>query len=154
MIKGPDKKQRVIASRLGLAGLMVALVGGCVSLESEEGRLPAAVRSAINTFSAKGYPDLTKIPPAPTSSPTSASWSALESGLVTQGNALMTNPEARLPLADEANRNWAEAARRTLTEDPRAEPVPPVPIEGAVEADWAAKARTKLDADIARLPPP
>jgi hypothetical protein len=153
MIKKPNQKQLSKLAHLGLAGLVLTFSAGCVSLESEEGRLPAAMRTAINTFSAKGYPDLTKIPPVPTDVPTAANWSALESGLVTQGKALTNNPAARPPTTDEANLSWADAARRTITEDPRSEPVPPVPIDGSQEAQWAAEAKAKLDADIARLPP-
>jgi hypothetical protein len=134
--------------------LLAASATGCMSLENEEGRLPDAMRSAISTLSAKGYPDLTKIPDAPTNLPTSASWTALETGLVAQGKSLSDNPAAVPPTADEANQDWAERERRALNADPRAEPVPPVPIGGSDEAKWAAEAKAKLDADLARLPPP
>jgi hypothetical protein len=141
------------ATRFGVACFGIGLLSGCMSLESEEGRLPAAMRTAINTFTAKGYPDLTKVPDAPTNVPTPATWTALENGLVDQGKILSRDPAARPPAANETNLSWAERERQALTSDPRAEPVPPVPVQGSSEAVWAAEAKAKLDADIARLPP-
>jgi hypothetical protein len=138
---------------LGLAAFSLCL-GGCMSLENEEGRLPDAMRAAVANLSAKGYPDLTKIPDAPTNVPTAATWATLEAGLVDQGKSLAEDPSATPPTPEDSNLSWAEEQRRALNSDPRAEPAPPVPIDGTSQVEWAAKAKAKLDADLARLPPP
>jgi hypothetical protein len=127
---------------------------GCVSLENEEGRLPRAMRASIATLSAKGYPDLTKIPDAPTDLPTAANWTSLEAGLVAQGNTLSTDPMAVPPTTDEANLGWAKAAQTAFDGDPRAQPLPPVQPGSENDVSWAAAAKAKLEADLARLPPP
>ena len=138
-----------------LAVLMaVAFSSGCMSLANEEGRLPDAMRSVISGFTAKGYPDLTKLPEAPTDLPTSANWSALESRLVAQGRALATNPAAIAPTPEETNLAWARTEREALEADPLAQPLQPDPPGAPSSAQWAADARAKLDADLARLPPP
>jgi hypothetical protein len=154
MSRGTKPRFRSQLPRLVAAAFFGASATGCMSLENEEGRLPNAMRTAISNLSAKGYPDLTKIPDAPTNLPTAANWAALESGLVSQGNELATNPTAVPPTADEANVDWAETERRALESDPRAQPLPPVPTDDSEEVRWAAEAKAKLDADIARLPPP
>jgi hypothetical protein len=124
---------------------------GCMSLANEEGRLPDAMRGAIATLSAKGYPDLTKIPDTPTDLPSQLNWSSLESRLVSQGAALAANPTAALPTSEETNVSWAASARNELERDPRAESLP----AGAPSTpEWATAARAKLNADLARLPPP
>ena len=133
---------------------VVTLSVGCVSLENEEGRLPDAMRSAISNLTAKGYPDLTKIPDAPTDVPTSATWTALESRLVMQGRDLSANPSAVAATPEETDLSWAATAKNSLESDPRSEPVPPIAIGGEGSPDWAAAAKAKLDADLARLPPP
>ena len=139
--------------RCCVLGILCVALTGCVSLENEEGRLPDAMRSAINSLTAKGYPDLTKIPDAPTNLPNAATWTALETGLVGQGSRLNNNTDARAPTPDETNLDWAQKERAALDADPRAQPLP-APVAGAAESpDWAAAARAKLEADLARLPP-
>jgi hypothetical protein len=142
------------APRMTLGILACLAASGCVSLENEEGRLPDAMRAAVANLSAKGYPDLTKLPEKPTDLPPNSVWTNLEAGLVEQGKQLSNNPEARPPTPEDTNLDWAEAQRRALNADPRAEPVPPVPIGTESEVEWATKAKAKLDADLARLPPP
>jgi hypothetical protein len=154
MIKENRRTWGSATARVACVSALGLGLTGCVSLESEEGRLPDAMRAAISNLSAKGYPDLTKIPDAPTNLPTATTWSALEAGLVEQGKALSQDPAAVPPTPEETNLDWAEAQRRALNSDPRAEPVPPVPVGGSDEVKWAADAKAKLDADLARLPPP
>jgi hypothetical protein len=154
MIKVKQSSNLRPALRLAVIGMLLTSTSGCMSLENEEGRLPDAMRAAISNLSAKGFPDLTKIPDAPQDLPSTSTWKSLESGLVAQGKSLAANPGAVAPTAEETNLDWAETQRRALNADPRAEPVPPVPIEGSDEVRAAAAAKAKLDADLARLPPP
>jgi hypothetical protein len=127
---------------------------GCMSLENEEGRLPDAMRSAITGLTAKGYPDLTKIPDAPKDLPTAANWTALEARLADQGREVANSPNAAALTPEETNLDWAAKEKSALESDPRAEALPPV-VAGAVGSpEWAAEARAKLEADLARLPPP
>lgn len=132
---------------------LAALSTGCMSLENEEGRLPDAVRSTISGLIAKGYPDLTKIPDAPTDLPAPATWTALESRLVIQGRELAANPAAAAPTSDDTSLSWAQSARSNLEADPRAQPVTAPPAGVPTELESAAAARAKFDADLARLPP-
>jgi hypothetical protein len=146
-------------SKLSAAKLLVALslaglCTGCMSLENEEGRLPDAMRSAISGLTAKGYPDLTKIPEAPTDLPSATTWSALETRLTSQGREVATNPKSISPTAEETNLSWAATERTALEGDPRAQPLPPVVAGAPGTPEWAAEARAKLEADLARLPPP
>lgn len=148
------------AGRSGLPKLqMLAIVGcliasACANLDAEEGRLPEAMRQSITALSAKGYPDLTKIPDAPKNMATQATWSSLEAGLVRQGEVLARSPMAKAPTKDETNLGWADAARASLTNDPRAAPIPSDAAGNASELAWAAQAKAELEADLARLPPP
>ena len=146
-------------SQLGLiksvAGLFIAVVcTGCMSLENEEGRLPDAMRSAISGLTAKGYPDLTKIPDAPTDLPSATTWSALEARLAAQGKLVAASPSAIAPTAEETNLSWAVTERNRLEAEPMAQPLPPVVAGAPGTPEWAAEARAKLEADLARLPPP
>jgi hypothetical protein len=154
-LKAADRwGHRATARACAVAALLACAFGaGCVSLENEEGRLPDAMRGTINSLTAKGYPDLTKIPDAPTSLPTETTWNALQSGLIGQGAEVSRNPDARAPTPDETNLTWAASERSKLEADPQAQPLP-APVAGSDNSpDWAAAARAKLDADIARLPP-
>ena len=144
----PNTTQRII-----LVLAVAVFSTGCMSLENEEGRLPDAVRSAISTLSAKGYPDLTKLPEIPTDLPSGSNWSAVEARLVSQGEQLSQNPGAALPSADETNLNWAEKERAALNNDPRALPLEIDPSGTTNDPNWAIAARAKLEADLARLPP-
>jgi hypothetical protein len=129
-------------------------VSGCTTLAAEEGRLPQAMRGAIATFTAKGYPDLSKIPDVPQDVPSENNWSNLEAGLVQQGKAVSASPLASAPTPEETNQTWADGARASLETDPRAQPLSPPQPGTPSEAEWAAQAKAKLDADLARLPPP
>jgi hypothetical protein len=153
MIKFAKLVSRAPIKRSFVAMACALSCAGCVSLENEEGRLPDAVRSAISGLTAKGYPDLTKIPDAPTNLPTAATWGALEQGLVAQGQSVAQNPGAVAPTAEELNQSWAQGARASLEADPRSQPVPPVAVGTQTELEAAAAARAKFDADLARLPP-
>ena len=138
-----------------VASLSIGVVcTGCMSLENEEGRLPDALRSAISGLTAKGYPDLTKIPDAPTDLPSATTWSALEARLAAQGKLVAASPSAIAPTAEETNLSWAVTERNRLEADPMAQPLPPVVAGAPGTPEWAAEARAKLEADLARLPPP
>jgi hypothetical protein len=143
-----------LAKRAVVALCLCALGTGCMSLENEEGRLPDAMRGAIAGLTAKGYPDLTKIPDAPTELPSSTTWTSLEAGLVQQGRDLSANPTAATPTAEETNLDWAQSEKEKLEADPRAAPLPAVVPGAEGTPEWAAAARAKLEADLARLPPP
>ncbi len=142
---------------LALRGAIVAALSlsatACMSLANEEGRLPDVMRSAITGLTARGYPDLTKIPDAPTDLPTARTWSSLEARLVQQGATLRANPLATAPTADDINLEWAAQAQAGLEADPRAQALPPVVAGSPGTPEWAAQERAKLDADLARLPP-
>jgi hypothetical protein len=148
------KFYKVRATKAVVALALAAFGTGCMSLENEEGRLPNAMRSAISGLTAKGYPDLTKIPDAPKDLPSAATWSGLEAQLAAQGKVVAADPSARAPTAEETNLSWAATERSAVEADPRAQPVPPVIAGAPGTPDWAAEARAKLDADLARLPPP
>jgi hypothetical protein len=136
-------------SALGVA----ALCCGCMSLENEEGRLPNAMRSAIAGFTAKGYPDLTKLPDAPTGLPSANAWSALEAGLVKQGQQLGTNPAAVALKPEDSDLRWAQVAKSEVEANPLSQPLVQAPSGTPTELENAAAARAKFDADLARLPP-
>jgi hypothetical protein len=145
-------RPRLAAGVMIVAGFLS--LAACSTLAEEEGRLPDAMRSAMTTLTARGYPDLTKIPDAPKDVPPASTWSALEAGLVSQGQRVSASPLATPLTAEETNLAWADRDRATLVTDPRAQPLPPVVPGSQTEAEWAAQAKAKLDADIARLPPP
>jgi hypothetical protein len=132
---------------------LAAFSTGCMSLENEEGRLPDAMRTTISALTSNGYPDLTKIPDAPTDLPAPATWTALEAGLVRQGKEMAANPAAAAPTSDDTNLSWAQSARLNLEADPRAQPIIAPPAGVQTELESAAAARAKFDADLARLPP-
>jgi hypothetical protein len=146
-----SKSCRALGLCMGL--LAFTSSAGCVSLAQEEGRLPDAMRTTIASLTAKGYPDLTKIPDAPTALPSSDVWSGLQAGLVNQGRIVSNDPDARAPTNDETNLEWAQIERNKLEAEPLAQPLA-APVQGETNnPDWAAQARAKLDADLARLPP-
>jgi hypothetical protein len=153
MVKFSSFQHVKAALRFG-ACLTLVLNSGCMSLENEEARLPDGMRSAMASLTAKGYPDLTKIPDAPKDLPSATAWSSLESGLVTQGAAVAANPEAKALVPGDTDLAWAAQDRAALEADPRAEPLPAAVPGTATEPDWAVEARKKLEADLARLPPP
>jgi hypothetical protein len=139
--------------RAAFCASLTVLGAGCASLENEEGRLPDAMRAAMTSLSSKGYPDLTKLPDAPTDMPSAATWTALETGLRAQGQQVAANPAATAPTPDETNVNWAQSVRASLEADPMAQPVPAAKAGVQTELEAAAAARAKFDADLARLPP-
>jgi hypothetical protein len=148
-----NKKTPTLVVRSLLMCALVTLSTGCATLENEEGRLPDAMRTAVRTFSASGYPDLTKLPETPKNIPSAATWSALEAGLVAQGQEVASNPSAAALTPADSDLTWAQTARTSLEIEPLAQPVAPVQSGASAEQDAAAAARAKFDADFARLPP-
>jgi hypothetical protein len=146
---GKNTQALQVGIRATLCLSLTVLSAGCVSLENDEGRLPDAMRASMTSLSAKDYPDLTKIPDAPTP----ATWGALEAGLIAQGQQIAAAPLAAVPTADETNLNWATNARAALESDPLAQPLPARVAGAPTELEDAAAARAKFDADLARLPP-
>lgn len=146
-------KQATIGLRTIASLTICVALAGCISLENEEGRLPDAMRSTIASLTAKGYPDLTKIPDAPTTLPSASAWGTLQSGLIGQGRMVTNDPDARAPTNDEINLDWAQTERAKLEADPSAQPLPEPTLGASTNPDWAAAAKAKLDADLARLPP-
>lgn len=146
-------KTPILAGRALLGVAMLAFSAGCGTLENEEGRLPDAMQTAIRTFSASGYPDLTKLPEAPKNVPSAGTWTALEAGLVAQGQEVSANPSAAPLTQTESDLSWAQTARTSLETEPLAQPIAPAQPGEVTEQDAAAAARAKFDADFARLPP-
>lgn len=145
-------------NKLGAAKAVMALgfaafASGCISLADEEVRLPDSMRTVISSLTAKGYPDLTKIPDAPKDMPSPAAWSALEARLAAQGRQVARDPMAVSPTPQETNLEWAATDRAALESDPRSEPLPPAIAGAQSSQEWAEEARAKLEADLARLPP-
>lgn len=133
--------------------MLVGLSTACGTLENEEGRLPDAMRTAMRTFSANGYPDLTKLPEAPKYVPSAATWSALEAGLIAQGQEVASSPSASALTPADSDLTWAQTARTDLETEPLAQPIAPAQSGASNEQEDAAAARAKFDADFARLPP-
>ena len=150
----PDPKQRCFRrTRMALGYLLIVCstsLTACQSLGGEEGALPDAIRSAGAVISASGYPDLSKIPATPKDLPSDKSWRDFEAGLKRDSRRLVLKAGAQPVTAMEIDQAWASQAKSSLEAVPNAQPVETSPTE---DADWAAKARAKIEADIARLPP-
>lgn len=138
------------ASRLVVLGLVAASLGACQSLSQEEGFLPDTIRSAGSVLTPRDYPDLTKIPDAPTNLPSQKSWAELQAGLQASAKVLEANPSSKPVAASEIDQAWAKAEQQAIEANAASVPTQ----QNAAESDaWAAAARAKMEADIARLPP-
>ncbi|MCA3692395.1 MAG: hypothetical protein IOB61_03410 [Aquidulcibacter sp.] len=129
---------------------MAASLGACQSLSQEEGFLPDTIRSAGSVLTPRDYPDLTKIPDAPTNLPSQKSWAELQAGLQASAKVLEANPSSKPVAASEIDQAWAKAEQQAIEANAASVPTQ----QNAAESDaWAAAARAKMEADIARLPP-
>ncbi|WP_157893647.1 hypothetical protein [Aquidulcibacter paucihalophilus] len=138
------------ASRFVVLGLVAASLGACQSLSQQEGFLPDTIRSAGSVLTPRDYPDLTKIPDAPTNLPSQKSWAELQAGLQASANVLEANPSSKPVAANEIDQAWAKAEQQAIEANAASAPAQ----QNAAESDaWAAAARAKMEADIARLPP-
>jgi hypothetical protein len=145
--------KNVERARAALVCLVIACstsLVACQSLGSEEGALPDAIRSAGAVVSGSGYPDLSKIPPTPKNMPSEKNWLDFETGLKRDARRLALKAGAQPVTAMEIDQAWANQAKSSLEAVPNALPVETSPTE---DANWAAKARARIEADIARLPP-
>jgi hypothetical protein len=139
--------------RKGLSCLIVACsmsLAACQSLRSEEGALVDAIRSAGAVVSASGYPDLSKVPNLPKNLPSEKNWADFEAGLKSDARRLSLTAGAQPITPMEIDQAWASQARTDLEASPNALPIETSPTD---DANWAAKARAGIAADIARLPP-
>ncbi len=148
-----DRQHTLRRARMALGYLLIVCstsLTACQSLGGEEGALPDAIRSAGAVVSASGYPDLSKIPATPKDLPSDKSWRDFESGLKRDARRLALKAGAQPVTAMEIDQAWASQAKLSLEAVPNALPTQTTPTE---DANWAAKARAKIEADIARLPP-
>ncbi len=144
-------KRRIIRAPVLLVfGLLGLPLGACQSLSQEEGFLPDTIRSASSVLTPRDYPDLTKIPDAPTNLPSQKSWADLQAGLQADAKIMQANPGAKPVSASEIDQTWAKAEQQSIEANSASAPTQ----QTAAESDaWAAAARAKMEADIARLPP-
>jgi hypothetical protein len=131
-------------------GFLLLPLCACQTLGQEEGFLPDTIRSAGSVLKPGDYPDLTKIPDAPKDLPSQTSWENLQSGLQADANRLEANPNSKPMLADEIDQTWAKATKQAI--DSNSASAQTAQTDGESEA-WAAAARAKMEADVARLPP-
>jgi hypothetical protein len=96
------------------------------------------------------YPDLTKIPDAPTDLPSQKVWANLQSGLQADATRLEANPNSKPMPAGEIDQAWARAAKQAIDSNSASAQAAQTDAESDA---WAAAARAKMEADIARLPP-
>ena len=131
-------------------GLLFVPLCACQTLGQEEGFLPDTIRSASAVLKPGDYPDLTKIPDAPTDLPSQKAWANLQSGLQADAKRLDANPNSKPIPAGEIDQAWAKAAKQTMDSNSASAQTAQTDAESDA---WAAAARAKMEADIARLPP-
>jgi hypothetical protein len=139
------RKPKVIA-----LGLLFVPLCACQTLGQEEGFLPDTIRSASAVLKPGDYPDLTKIPDAPTDLPSQKAWANLQSGLQADAKRLDANPNSMPIPAGEIDQTWAKAAKQTIDSNSASAQTAQTDAESDA---WAGAARAKMEADIARLPP-
>lgn len=104
-----------------------------------------ACQSSAQIMSARlndtNYPDLLKIPPAPTSVKTDSDWSKMASTLSNDERVLRKNPMASDYNSANWNTEWAKKSSDIIEKDPKNADVPN--IDAAV--DWAARMRAIMD---------
>lgn len=131
-------------------GLIVVPLSACQTLGQEEGFLPDTIRSASAVLKPGDYPDLSKIPDAPKDLPSQASWTDLQADLQADAKIVQANPGSKPIAAGEIDQTWAKAEKQAIETNSASAQT----TQTAVESDaWAAAARAKMEADIARLPP-
>jgi hypothetical protein len=139
------RKPKVIA-----LGFLFVPLCACQTLGQEEGFVPDTIRSASAVLKPGDYPDLTKIPDAPTDLPSQKAWANLQSGLQADAKRLDANPNSKPIPAGEIDQTWAKAAKQTIDSNSASAQTAQTDAESDA---WAAAARAKMEADIARLPP-
>ena len=140
-------------ARAALVCLVIACstsLVACQSLGNEEGALPDAIRSTGAVVSGSGYPDLSKIPAVPKNLPNQKNWRDFEAGLQSDARRITLQAGAQPVTAMEIDQTWARQEKSNLEASPNALQIDPTPTD---DLNWAAKARARLEADIARLPP-
>jgi len=131
-------------------GLLFVPLCACQTLGQEEGFLPDTIRSATAVLKPGDYPDLTRIPDAPTDLPSQNAWANLQSGLQADATRLEANPNSKPVPAGEIDQTWAKAAKQAIDSNSASTQTAQTDAESDA---WAAAARAKMEADIARLPP-
>lgn len=131
-------------------GFLLVPLCACQSLDQEEGFLPDTIRSAGAVLKPGDYPDLTKIPDTPKDLPNQKSWANLQAGLQADAKRLEANPNSKPMPADEIDQTWAKAAKQAIDSNSASAQTAQTDAESDA---WAAAARAKMEADIARLPP-
>jgi predicted nucleic acid-binding protein len=76
-------------------GFLFVPLCACQTLGQEDGFLPDTIRSASAVLKPGDYPDLTKIPDAPTDLPSQKAWANLQSGLQADATRLEANPNSK-----------------------------------------------------------
>ncbi|OYU76820.1 MAG: hypothetical protein CFE32_08520 [Alphaproteobacteria bacterium PA3] len=131
-------------------GILFVPLSACQTLGQEEGFLPDTIRSAGAVLKPGDYPDLSKIPDAPKDLPSEKSWAALQSGLQADAKVVAANPGSKPIAAGEIDQTWAKAEKRSIESNSASAQTTQTDAESDA---WAAAARAKMEADIARLPP-
>lgn len=131
-------------------GFLFVPLCACQTLGQEDGFLPDTIRSASAVLKPGDYPDLTKIPDAPTDLPSQKAWTNLQAGLQADAKRLEANPNSKPMPAGEIDQAWARAAKQTIDSNSASAQAAQTDAESDA---WAAAARAKMEADIARLPP-
>jgi hypothetical protein len=139
------RKPKVVA-----LGFLLVPLCACQTLGQEEGFLPDTIRSAGAVLKPGDYPDLSKIPDAPKNLPSQKSWASLQSGLQADAKRLEANPNSKPLRADEIDQTWAKAAKQAIDSNSASAQTAQTDAESDA---WAAAARAKMEADVARLPP-
>lgn len=133
-----------------MCGLWVGFLGACQSLGQEEGFVPNTIRSANSVLKPGDYPDLSKIPDAPTNLPSQKSWTELQAGLQADAKKVQANPGAKPVTASEIDQSWAAQEKQSIEANSASVPTEQTTAESDA---WATAARAKMEADLARLPP-
>lgn len=112
--------------------------------------MPDTIRSARAILKPGDYPDLSKIPETPKDLPSQKSWADLQMGLQADAKIVQANPGSKPIAAGEIDQTWAKAEKQAIESNSASTQTKQTNAESDA---WAAAARAKMEADIARLPP-
>ena len=144
-------RRRLFRAPVTLAlGLFFVPLSACQTLGQEEGFLLDTIRSASAALKPGDYPDLSKIPDTPKDLPTEKTWADLQASLQADAKIVQANPGSKPIVAGEIDQTWARAEKQAIESNSASAQT----MQTDAESDaWAAVARAKMEADLARLPP-